>query len=172
MEGRSDFPLWSRRSQHVEVSGALRNRNALRNPSNRARIAASAATAGWHNGRDGGNGWWRHGHGGYGWVGPLYWPFAYYDMYDYSMWGYGYDDSFWDYGYGDIYAALFAPMPTTTSPLYARTRQCPPGTTGSAPPASGYSGRRNQPTNANVRRGYGRHRWLADRSIPASHPAD
>ena len=91
------------------VAGALRNTSALRNPRNRAHITASAATAGWHDGRDGGNGWWRHGNGGYGWVGPLYWPFAYYDMYDYAMWGYGYDDSFWGYGYGDIYAGIFAP---------------------------------------------------------------
>jgi hypothetical protein len=91
------------------VAGALRNRSALRSSSSRAHITASAATAGWHGGRDGGNGWWRHGNGGYGWVGPLYWPFAYYDMYDYAMWGYGYDDSFWGYGYGDIYAGIFAP---------------------------------------------------------------
>ena len=81
----------------------------MRDPRSRSHITASAATAGWHGGRDGGNGWWRHGNGGYGWVGPLYWPFAYYDMYDYAMWGYGYDDSFWDYGYGDIYAGIFAP---------------------------------------------------------------
>jgi hypothetical protein len=91
------------------VAGALRNRSALRNPHNRADITARAATAGWHEGRDGGHGWWRHGNGGYGWVGPLYWPFAYNDMYDYAMWGYGYDDSFWGYGYGDIYAGIFAP---------------------------------------------------------------
>ncbi len=91
------------------VAGALRNTSALRDPRNRTHITATAATAGWHDGRDGGNGWWRHNNGGYGWVGPLYWPFAYYDMYDYAMWGYGYDDSFWDYGYGDIYAGLFAP---------------------------------------------------------------
>ena len=81
----------------------------MRDPRSRSHITASAATAGWHGGRDGDNGWWRHGNGGYGWVGPLYWPFAYYDMYDYAMWGYGYDDSFWDYGYGDIYAGIFAP---------------------------------------------------------------
>ena len=62
---------------------------------------------GWRNGR--GNGWWRHRHGGYGWVGPLFWPFAYYDLYDYAYYGYGYDPSFWDYGYDDIYAGLFAP---------------------------------------------------------------
>jgi hypothetical protein len=88
------------------VAGALHNRTALHNPGNRALIAATAATAGWHaHNRLGG--WWRHGNGGYGWVGPLFWPFAYYDIYDYAFWGYG--PSFWGYGYGDIYAGIFAP---------------------------------------------------------------
>ncbi len=41
--------------------------------------------------------------------GPVFWPFAYYDFYDYTMWGYGSDDPFWDYGYGDIYAGIFSP---------------------------------------------------------------
>jgi hypothetical protein len=91
------------------VAGALHNRTALRNPNTRALIAASAATAGWHNGRSGRDGWWRHRSGGYGWVGPLFWPFAYYDMYDYTMWGDGDYAAFWDYGYNDIYAGLFAP---------------------------------------------------------------
>jgi len=123
------------------VEGALHNRSELHNPNNRARIAAAAATAGWHNGREGGRGWWRHGNGGYGWVGPLYWPFAYNDMYDYAMWGDGYDDSFWGYGYGDIYAGMFAPYGyddlTGYVPQYAGTN--PRGTqstTGQAPPAS------------------------------------
>jgi LTXXQ motif family protein len=88
------------------VSGALHNRAALVSPNTRAQIAATAATAGWHDGRVG---WWRHRNGGYGWVGPLFWPFAYYDIYDYALWGYGYDDPFWDYGYGDIYAGIFSP---------------------------------------------------------------
>jgi hypothetical protein len=88
------------------VAGALHNSAALRDPNTRAQIAARAATAGWHDGRGGRNGWWRHGNGGYGWVGPLFWPFAYDDIYDYAMWG---EDPFWDYGYGDIYAGLFAP---------------------------------------------------------------
>ncbi len=86
------------------VAGALHNHNALNNPGNRANISAAAARAGWH-GR--GGGWWRHGNGGYGWVGPLFWPFAYYDLYDYALWGWG--PAFWDYGYGDIYAGIFAP---------------------------------------------------------------
>jgi hypothetical protein len=86
----------------------LRNAGALRNPAIRAGIIAGAATAGWHGAR-GGAGWWRHGNGGYGWVGPLFWPFAYYDINDYAMWGSGYGASFWDYGYNDIYAGIFAP---------------------------------------------------------------
>ncbi len=90
------------------VAGALHNRTALRNPEARARIATSAALAGWHGGRVGG-GWWRHRHGGFGWVGPVFWPFAYYDIYDYALWGYGYDPLFWDYGYDDIYAGIFFP---------------------------------------------------------------
>jgi len=85
----------------------LHNRTALFNPNTRAQIAASAATAGF--GRGGTNGWWQHSNGGFGWVGPLFWPFAYYDIYDYTLWGYGYDPLFWGYGYGDIYAGLFAP---------------------------------------------------------------
>jgi hypothetical protein len=87
---------------------ALRNAGALRNPAIRAGIIAGAATAGWHGPR-GGAGWWQHGNGGYGWVGPLFWPFAYYDINDYAMWGGGYGASFWDYGYNDIYAGIFAP---------------------------------------------------------------
>ena len=95
------------------VAGAMRNHNALNNPGNRAQIAAAAATAGWRGRNAGWNrgawngGWWQHDNGGYGWVGPLFWPFAYDDMYDYAMWGYG--PSFWDYGYGDIYAGIFSP---------------------------------------------------------------
>src|SRR6516165_4570575 len=77
----------------------------LANPMARAQIAAAAAVTGWHGGFA--NGWWRHGNGGYGWVGPLFWPFAYYDMYDYAVWGDGF--GFWGYGYPDIYAGIFAP---------------------------------------------------------------
>jgi hypothetical protein len=123
------------------VAGALHNRNALRNPNTRARITASAATAGWHNGLDGGRGWWRHRNGGYGWVGPLYWPFAYNDMYDYAMWGDNDDDSFWGYGYDDIYVSLFAPYAyddlTGYLPEHASAA---PGTTGAAPPVSATPG--------------------------------
>ena len=88
------------------VAGALHNHGAMNNPASRNNISAAAATAGWR-GHDRNGGWWRHANGGYGWVGPLFWPFAYYDLSDYAMWGY--DPSLWDYGYGDIYAGIFAP---------------------------------------------------------------
>src|SRR5438445_182075 len=67
--------------------------------------AISKGGGGGHGG--GGSGWWQHGNGGYGWVGPLFWPFAYHDIYDYTIWGDGI--GFWDYGYPDIYAGIFAP---------------------------------------------------------------
>ncbi|MBV9984026.1 MAG: hypothetical protein JO365_29205, partial [Bradyrhizobium sp.] len=81
---------------------AWRSRNLLANPAARAQIASSAALASSHGRHDG---WRQHAHGGYGWVGPLFWPFAYFDLYDYTIWG---DSSFWDYGYADIYAGIFA----------------------------------------------------------------
>lgn len=87
-------------------AGALRGGRLLGNPAARAQIAAAAALAGWHGGFAA-NGWWTHGNGAYGWVGPLFWPFAYYDIYDYTIWGDGI--GFWDYGYPDIYAGIFGP---------------------------------------------------------------
>lgn len=74
----------------------------------RAHFAAGAAMAGWSYGRNR-SGWWQHSNGGYGWVGPLFWPFAYYDVYDYAIWGNGFGSPFWGYGYDDIYTGLFAP---------------------------------------------------------------
>jgi hypothetical protein len=37
----------------------------------------------------------------------VFWPFAYYDIYDYTIWGDG--GPFWGYGYVDIYAGVFGP---------------------------------------------------------------
>ena len=75
-------------------------------PVARVQVAAGSALVGWHGGR-GANGWWQHGDGSFGWVGPLFWPFAYYDIYDYALWGDGM--GFWGYGYRDVYAAIFTP---------------------------------------------------------------
>ncbi|HEV7601690.1 MAG TPA: Spy/CpxP family protein refolding chaperone [Bradyrhizobium sp.] len=106
----------------------------------RARITAGAAMAGWHGPR-GGAGWWRHGNGGYGWVGPLFWPFAYYDINDYAIWGSGYGGSFWNYGYDDIYAGIFAPY--GYNDLVGYLPQYAAGY-----PTGGYPGRRHRASRA------------------------
>jgi hypothetical protein len=43
-----------------------------------------------------------------GWVGPVFWPYAYYDFFDYVFWPYAYDD-FWPYAYDDVYYGIYGP---------------------------------------------------------------
>lgn len=90
----------------IQRGDVTRSPDWIARPVARLQVAAGTALAGWHGGR-GANGWWQHGDGSYGWVGPLFWPFAYYDIYDYAVWGDGM--GFWGYGYRDIYAAIFTP---------------------------------------------------------------
>src|SRR5580704_2126419 len=54
-------------------------------------------------------GWHWHNH--LGWIGPLFWPFAYGDFFYYALWPDDYYDvdPFWVYGYGDIYEGIFSP---------------------------------------------------------------
>jgi hypothetical protein len=125
-------------ARHGEIrTASLRSQDPLNptgsglgNPAVRRQMVAAAALAGWHGGHIA-DGWWRHGDGGYGWVGPLFWPFAIYDIYDYTIWGDGI--GFWDYGYPDIYAAIFTPYGhddlaayTGPRPFGPRHRRVPP----------------------------------------------
>jgi hypothetical protein len=41
-----------------------------------------------------------------GWVGPLFWPYAYDDFVDYTFYPYAYD-TFWPYAYDDVYDGMF-----------------------------------------------------------------
>ncbi|WP_298871305.1 Spy/CpxP family protein refolding chaperone [uncultured Bradyrhizobium sp.] len=72
----------------------------------RAALTAQAALSGWHGGRRP-QGWWRHPDGSYGWIGPVFWPFAHDDLTTAII--FGDTTSLSLYGYGDIYAAIFAP---------------------------------------------------------------
>ncbi len=56
-----------------------------------------------------------HFHHHYGWIGPLFWPYAYGDFFYYALWpyAYAYYDPFWYYGYDDIYEAMFWPYDET-----------------------------------------------------------
>ncbi len=55
---------------------------------------------------------WRHRHHRHvhviGWLGPVFWPYAYDDFVDYTFWPYAYD-SFWPYAYDDVYDGFFGP---------------------------------------------------------------
>jgi hypothetical protein len=55
--------------------------------------------------------WHRRHHHHLGWIGPLFWPYAYGDVFYYALWPYEYDayDPFWAYGYDDVYQAIFPP---------------------------------------------------------------
>jgi hypothetical protein len=46
---------------------------------------------------------------GYGWYGPVFWPFAYDVLFADLFWGYAYGWPFWAYGYPDLYGGLFWP---------------------------------------------------------------
>ena len=93
----------------------------------RAALTAGAALSGWHGGRRP-QGWWRHPDGSYGWVGPVFWPFAHDDLTNAIIFGDATSLSL--YGYGDIYAAIFAPyaapeLAAYTAPQGRRARRIP-----------------------------------------------
>jgi LTXXQ motif family protein len=51
----------------------------------------------------------RFHHGGFvGWFGPVFWPYAYDDVFDYAFWPYEYDDyGFWATANDDLLASVF-----------------------------------------------------------------
>jgi hypothetical protein len=65
------------------------------------------------------NHWWKHRHHHrffkpvfvIGFVGPLFWPYAYNDFVDYTFYPYAYD-TFWPSAYDDVYAGMFGPYAT------------------------------------------------------------
>ena len=66
--------------------------------------AITASTARFPHPYPGFRGWY-----GYGWYGPVFWPFAYDVLFADLFWPWAYDYPFWDYGYPDIYGGLFWP---------------------------------------------------------------
>ncbi len=69
-------------------------------------LANRWAHAGWYHN------WWRN-RVVFGWWGPVFWPYAYYDVFasifwPWAFWPYVYDP-FWYYGYPDLYAGIFWP---------------------------------------------------------------
>ena len=59
-----------------------------------------------------------------GWVGPLFWPYAYADFIDYTFYPYAYD-TFWPYAYDDFYDGMFGAYALGYGGTYASVG--PPG---------------------------------------------
>ncbi|MGH6684168.1 MAG: Spy/CpxP family protein refolding chaperone [Pseudolabrys sp.] len=52
--------------------------------------------------------WHHHQRAGFvAWYGPVFWPYAYSDIFDYAFWPGGYDDGYWDYAYDNFFDGLF-----------------------------------------------------------------
>ena len=75
-----------------------------------------------------GHDWWKHHHHhnfvfGFvlGFVGPVFWPYAFDDCFDYLFWPYAYD-TFWPYAFDDVYQGIYgayAPQYYAPDDVYA-----------------------------------------------------
>ena len=71
---------------------------------------------------------WRHGHRArfVSWYGPVFWPYAYYDMFGYAFWPYGYDDDYWYFAYDNFFDGMFwGEVGPPVDYGYARSRSLP-----------------------------------------------
>jgi hypothetical protein len=106
------------------VQAAARGRFAAHFRSNDV-LQARAALAARHNG------WaprhaWRRGHRAafVSWLGPVFWPYAYSDIFEYTFWPSAYDPGYWAYAYDDFVDTVFW---GTDSPYSAYARYPDPG---------------------------------------------
>ena len=100
--GRGGAGALSRPANLAVARGALGNR-LITNNAFRSSLARGPTFHGTFHGSHWP--WWR---GGIviGWIGPVFWPYAYYDFFDYVFWPYAYD-GFWPYAYDDVYYGLY-----------------------------------------------------------------
>ena len=104
------------------VQAAARGRFSAHFRSNDALQARAALTA-----RE--NRWaprhaWKRGHRAafVAWLGPVFWPYAYSDIFNYTFWPYAYDPGYWAYAYDDFVDTVFWGTDTPYS-AYARYPQ-------------------------------------------------
>jgi hypothetical protein len=72
------------------------------------------------------------------WLGPVFYPYAYSDIFEYTYWPYAYDDAYWAYVYDDFFDGVFwgygnpyidmatASIPVTTGSTASAPRRTPP----------------------------------------------
>ena len=62
-------------------------------------------------------------HSGFvGWVGPVFWPYAEYDVVDYALWPYDYGPLVYAYGADEIYDGIFWPYAADEQDRYVGSR--------------------------------------------------
>jgi hypothetical protein len=117
-------PSTERSASAAAVQAAARGRFAAHLRSNDALQAQAALTA-----RE--NRWaprhaWRRGHRAafVAWLGPVFWPYAYSDIFEYTFWPTAYDPGYWAYAYDDFVDTVFW---GTDSPYSAYARYPEPG---------------------------------------------
>ena len=81
-----------------------------RNGFNRNAFGSRQAWNRW-GGRHWGAGWNRWGAGWGGWLGPVFWPYMYGDVFTYLLWPDDYYDPFWTYGPDFFLSSIFWPGP-------------------------------------------------------------
>jgi TolA-binding protein len=89
------------------VQAAARGRFAARfrnNADPRAQVALAARLNGWAPR----SAWRHHVRAAFvPWLGPVFWPYAYSDIFDYTFWPQAYDDGYWAYAYDDLIDTVF-----------------------------------------------------------------
>jgi len=89
------------------VQAAARGRFAARfrnNADPRAQVALAARLNGWAPR----NAWRHHVHAAFvPWLGPVFWPYVYSDIFNYTFWPEAYDDAYWAYAYDDLIDTAF-----------------------------------------------------------------
>jgi hypothetical protein len=100
-------PAAARASAAAAVQAAERGRFAARFRSTadpQAQAALATRQSGWAPRHA-----WRRGlHAAFvPWLGPVFWPYAYSDIFDYTFWPYAYDPGYWAYAYDDFVDTVF-----------------------------------------------------------------
>jgi hypothetical protein len=100
--------MFSRAAAHLRPAKLARANSAFGNKViTNAAFHTSIARAPTFVGRFHGSHWpWWHGGIVVGWIGPVFWPYAYHDFFDYVFWPYAYD-GFWPYAYEDVYYGIY-----------------------------------------------------------------
>ncbi len=91
-------PQAARQGRFANAQARAGNRQTARAAFPQARIARYAPRRAWQRGIRGAF---------VPWFGPVFWPYAYSDIFSYTFFPGGYEDTYWDYAYDDFFDGVF-----------------------------------------------------------------